>query len=45
MKSPIPWAELGQLIANRVHGELSSQQTEDAAVVLTSNLSILLSMM
>jgi len=45
MQSPISRAELGQLIANRAHGELSGQQTEDAAVAVSSDLSIFLSMM
>jgi hypothetical protein len=44
MECLIPQTDLGQLIAGRADGEVSGQQAEDAAARLTSDLSVLFSM-
>jgi hypothetical protein len=45
MESAIARAGLGQLIASPMQGELSGQQSEDAAAILASDLSIIRNMM
>jgi hypothetical protein len=41
MEYPIPRVQLNELMMNRVHVELTSDQMEDVAVILTSDLTVL----
>jgi hypothetical protein len=41
----IPKGQLHELIANRVHGELTGQQSMDAVDTLTSDLSLIMNLM